>query len=104
MKGLAAEILSKEPDLVGLQEVALWRTGAPSLAPLLGGTKTATTVRIDFLQLLLDQLNANGEKYQAVMVEPEFDLEAPANENNVNGDGPAPIVNAELNGGSRCAT
>ena len=34
-KGLAKEILEKEPDLVGLQEVALWRTGPPSLTPVL---------------------------------------------------------------------
>ncbi|HEX8857070.1 MAG TPA: endonuclease/exonuclease/phosphatase family protein [Thermoleophilaceae bacterium] len=96
-KGLAAEILGQEPDLVGLQEVALWRTAAPSIAPVLGGPKTAETVRYDFLQLLLDELNKDGTKYEAVVVQPEFDLEAPANENNVSGDGPFPIVNAELN-------
>jgi endonuclease/exonuclease/phosphatase family metal-dependent hydrolase len=97
VKGLAAEILDEQPDLVGLQEVALWRTGPPSLAPLLGGPKTATTVRYDFLQLLLDELNTGGEMYRAEIVEPEFDSEAPANENLVGGDGPVPIVNAELN-------
>src|SRR5688572_27231384 len=57
-KGLAAEILDAKPDLVGLQEVALWRTGPVSLTPLLGGPKTASTVRYDFLELLLAELNA----------------------------------------------
>src|SRR6266511_3362166 len=66
--GLAAEILGTQPDLVGLQEVALWRTGPSSIAPLLGGAKTATTVRYDFLQLLLDQLNAGEEQYLPVVV------------------------------------
>ncbi len=96
-KGLAAEILSMQPDLVGLQEVALWRTAPPSLAPLLGAPPGAATVRYDFLQLLLDQLNAGEERYRPVVVQEEFDFEAPANENGIAGDGPPPIVNAELN-------
>ena len=96
-KGLAAEILHAKPDLVGLQEVALWRTGPASLAPLLGGPKTASTVRYDFLELLLAQLNACDEHYVAVVIEEELDFEAPADENNVAGDGPFPISNAELN-------
>lgn len=96
-KGLAAEILDANPDLVGLQEVALWRTGAPSIAPLLGAPKTATTVRYDFLQLLLDELNDCEERYRPVVIEEEFDFEAPADENGVSGDGPAPTVDAELN-------
>ena len=63
-EGLAQEILEKKPDLVGLQEVALWRTGPPSLAPLLGGPgPNATTVRYDYLQLLLDQLNKGKKRY-----------------------------------------
>jgi Endonuclease/Exonuclease/phosphatase family len=100
VKGLAAEILSTQPDLVGLQEVALWRTGPPSILPLLGAPKTAITVRYDFLQLLLNQLNADEERYRPVVVQQEFDFEAPANENLVSGDGPAAqgIPNAELNG------
>jgi hypothetical protein len=96
--GLAAEILDKQPDLVGLQEVALWRTGPASVSPLFGGPKTATTVRYDFLQLLLDRLNADEPRYRPVVVQQEFDFEAPANENGVRGDGPQPTPDAELNG------
>ncbi len=96
-KGLAAEILAANPDLVGLQEVALWRTGAPSLVPLGGGPKLATTVRYDFLQLLLDELNCGTERYRPVVIEEEFDFEAPADENGIPGDGAAPpLQDAEL--------
>ena len=98
-KGLAQEILMQKPDLVGLQEVALWRTAPPSLAPVLSGVPTATTVRYDYLQLLLDQLNKGPDRYEVVVVQDEFDLEAPADENQVAGDGPEPaIANAEING------
>ncbi|HET7588651.1 MAG TPA: endonuclease/exonuclease/phosphatase family protein [Solirubrobacterales bacterium] len=100
-KGLANEILSQEPDLVGLQEVALWRTGPPDLTPVLTGQPTATTVRYDYLQELLEQLNKGRgpDRYEAVVVQPEFDLEAPADENATPGDGPNPaIANAEING------
>lgn len=96
-KGLAAEILETQPDLVGLQEVALWRIGPPSLGPVLGGPKTATEVRYDFLELLLSELNAGKERYLPVVIQQEFDFEAPADENGVPGDGPAPIGDAELN-------
>jgi endonuclease/exonuclease/phosphatase family metal-dependent hydrolase len=96
-KGLAAEILEKQPDLVGLQEVAIWRVGPPSIAPLLGAPRTATTVRYDYLQLLLNELNAGELRYRAIAVQEEFDFETPANENGVSGDGPAPTLDAELN-------
>jgi endonuclease/exonuclease/phosphatase family metal-dependent hydrolase len=107
-KGLAQEILKKKPDLVGLQEVALWRTGPPSLEPLLnsGATPTATTVRYDYLTELLAQLNKGKGKggkgksqYRVAISQDEFDFEAPANENGVAGDGPnGAIPNAEVNG------
>jgi endonuclease/exonuclease/phosphatase family metal-dependent hydrolase len=99
-KGLAQEILKQKPDLVGLQEVALWRTGPPSLAPVLSGEPSATTVRYDYLQLLLDQLNKGPDRYEVVVTQNEFDLEAPGDENGVAGDGPAAqgIPNAEING------
>jgi endonuclease/exonuclease/phosphatase family metal-dependent hydrolase len=99
-KGLAQEILAEKPDLVGLQEVALWRTGPPSLAPVLTGQPTATSVRYDYLQELLTQLNKGPDRYEVVVVQNEFDLEAPADENGVAGDGPAAqgLPNAEING------
>lgn len=98
-KGLADEILAAKPDLVGLQEVALWRTAPPSLEPVLTGVPTATTVRYDYLAELLAQLNKGPDRYDVVVVQEEFDLEAPADENGVAGDGPNPaIANAEING------
>ena len=105
-EGLADEILAERPDLVGLQEVALWRTAPPSLAPLQTGP-SATTVRYDFLQELLDELNAGKGKggkgkpqYEVVVVQQEFDFEAPADENGKAGDGNAAqgIPDAEING------
>ena len=101
-KALANEIQRAHPDLVGLQEVALWRTARPaSLDPVFEGP-SATTVRYDFLALLLRELNRNRNLYRAVVVKPEFDFEAPANENGRADDGPdAPdglLADAELNG------
>jgi Endonuclease/Exonuclease/phosphatase family len=100
-KGLAAEIRQQRPDLIGLQEVALWRTAPPSVAPLITGP-SATTVRYDYLAELLAELNGHlfGPKYEVVVVQNEFDLEAPADENGEPGDGvPAQgIPDAEING------
>jgi endonuclease/exonuclease/phosphatase family metal-dependent hydrolase len=99
-KGLAQEILKKKPDLVGLQEVALWRTGPPSLEPLLGSSgPTATTVRYDYLTELLDRLNKGKKRYRIAVVQPEFDFEAPGDENGVPNDGPNGLIkDAEING------
>src|SRR5215210_608841 len=52
--GIADEIQNASPDLVGLQEVALWRIGAPF------DPSPAEFVTYDFLQLLLDELAARG--------------------------------------------
>jgi endonuclease/exonuclease/phosphatase family metal-dependent hydrolase len=97
-KGLAQEILEQEPDLVGLQEAALWRTAPPSLLAL-KAPPSATTVKYDFLAELLKQLNKKGATYRAVVVNPEFDFEAPANYDGLPGGGPGagPLVNTEIN-------
>jgi len=101
-KGLAKEILSKEPDLVGLQEVALWREGPPTLGPVFSGKPEATKVKYDFLALLLARLNKGKAHYRPVVVENEFDFEAPADANGIPGDGPpppiGPLANTEVNG------
>jgi endonuclease/exonuclease/phosphatase family metal-dependent hydrolase len=97
-EGLAEEILATEPDLVGLQEVALWRT-----TPI---TPAGQALTLDYLDLLLDELNeGNGRdgkgkpQYRVVVVQDEFDLEAPADANGVAGDGPGgELANAEVIG------
>ena len=96
-KGLAQEILQKKPDLVGLQEVALWRTGAVNLAAAAAVVAeaprtlcTATTVKYDFLKLLVDRLNKGQKRYRIVKVQKEFDFEAPADYNDTAGDGMPP--------------
>jgi endonuclease/exonuclease/phosphatase family metal-dependent hydrolase len=97
-EGLAQEILQTKPDLVGLQEVALWQT--TPLSPV------ATPVSFDYLELLLDELNEGKGKdgkgkpqYRVVITQDEFDLESPADFNKQPGDGPLPgFANAELLG------
>ncbi len=107
---LAGEIKQRKPDLVGLQEVALWRE-----QPLnLGGAipPTAKNVEYDFLDLLLDQVNSGkckkgkgkgksskkgGSKclrYKAVVVNEEFDFETPVNDQ---GDPNGGIAGADRN-------
>ena len=77
-KGLAQEILNQNPDLVGLQEAALWRDAPCTDNPL---NFTATHVRPggDFLGLLMNQLNKDGPRYRLVISEPEFDFQIWAN-------------------------
>jgi endonuclease/exonuclease/phosphatase family metal-dependent hydrolase len=75
-KGLAAEILAKQPDLVGLQEAALWRTEPCDKSPL---PPAATTVRYDYLKSLLAALNKGKKRYTLVATKPEFDFEVWAN-------------------------
>jgi endonuclease/exonuclease/phosphatase family metal-dependent hydrolase len=98
-KGLAREIQRTKPDLVGLQEVSLWRygplnegapfscDGGPDDNPPFGCNFTASTVRYDYLKDLMAQLNKTGKSYRVVSVQQEFDFEAPTDYNGVPGDG-----------------
>lgn len=92
-KGLADEIRRTKPDLVGLQEVAYWQT-----TPI---TPAGKAVTIDYLNLLLDQLNKGPgpDRYEVVVAQNEFGTETPADANNVAGDGPGgELANAEVLG------
>jgi endonuclease/exonuclease/phosphatase family metal-dependent hydrolase len=69
-EAIAKEIASKRPELVGLQEVSIWRTGP------FGGP--ANTVTFDALQSLLDELAERNLHYSPVAIVTEFEAEAPS--------------------------
>jgi endonuclease/exonuclease/phosphatase family metal-dependent hydrolase len=76
---LAKEIAGDKPDLVGLQEVALWRSGPIELPPDGAlGVPNATHVDQDFLRILLWRLAQAGVFYAPVSVQIESDIEAPS--------------------------
>jgi len=70
---LAREIARNRPQLVGLQEIGIWRvqTGPDPMAP-------ATDVRFDFLRILLDSLAARGLHYDSVSAQAGVDIQLPA--------------------------
>lgn len=73
-RALAKEIADVEPDLVGLQEVALWRSHFPAdFSPI----PNAATVEFDFLAILLDALAERGLDYEVVTAIQGLDTEAP---------------------------
>ncbi|HEX5780588.1 MAG TPA: endonuclease/exonuclease/phosphatase family protein [Solirubrobacteraceae bacterium] len=83
---LAREIKRSRADLVGLQEVALWRIQTPSDlgAPPSGVGAPATQVSQDFLAILREEL---GRSYRVVVVQNEFDAELPVDQDGSNSTG-----------------
>jgi endonuclease/exonuclease/phosphatase family metal-dependent hydrolase len=95
-RGLAAEIRQRGPHLVGLQEAALWRTQACTANPI---PPNATTVRWDYVQLLLDELNRGKKRYRLVVEQPQFDFEIFVNQDgNEQTSAPGCQFGSELNG------
>ena len=100
---LAREIKRSKADLVGLQEVALWRKqtpsdgGAPPISPI-QGAQPATDVEFDFLALLKAQLKKVGAKYRVVVVQKEFGGELPvdADHSDATGTGPLATLGADF--------
>jgi endonuclease/exonuclease/phosphatase family metal-dependent hydrolase len=66
---IAREIIRERPDIVGLQEASIVRTGA---------TSPATDVKSDLLQALQNELEKGGEHYRIAAIVPGFDAEAPS--------------------------
>jgi endonuclease/exonuclease/phosphatase family metal-dependent hydrolase len=78
-KVLADQIEVADPDVVALQEVALWRIQSPGdHFPL----PDATTVQVDFLAALTQELQARGLAYQVVEVGTNADFELPGSSGN----------------------
>jgi endonuclease/exonuclease/phosphatase family protein len=68
---IAASIAAQRPELVGLEEVALYRTTDRPFEEL------ATHVAYDFLQLVIDSLKARGLDYKAAAVDRTTDIQVP---------------------------
>ena len=75
---MADQIEANRPLLVGLQEVALWRTDTPADGPF----SSATNIEFDFLQMLMDELQSRGLNYRVLTVSRGFNIEAPASFSN----------------------
>jgi len=73
---LAKEIKVRHPDLVGLQEVSLWRRGQPGV--LDGPATPATIVVYDFLQILQDALAEENVAYRVLVQQLTTDGEVPS--------------------------
>ncbi|HEY7453575.1 MAG TPA: endonuclease/exonuclease/phosphatase family protein [Thermoleophilaceae bacterium] len=72
---LAKEVKRTKPDLIGLQEVALWRRGPDGVTD--GSATPATTVVYDFLKAYQRALKRAGLRYKVEVVQQEADIEAP---------------------------
>jgi endonuclease/exonuclease/phosphatase family metal-dependent hydrolase len=70
---IAGEIRRTKPDLVGLQEVAVWRRGPDGVKD--GATTPATQVVFDFLRALRTELRRQNLRYAVAVEQQEADLE-----------------------------
>src|SRR5262249_51048331 len=67
MKLVAGEIAKAKPDLVGFQELSLWRTGP---AP-------ASKVAYDYIKTITSQLKKLHQHYRVVAIKQGFNVEGP---------------------------
>jgi hypothetical protein len=97
-KLLAKEIAKANPDLLGLQELAIWKDQTPSDlgAPPLGPGTPATHVRYDFLKLLQKELKKKDANYEVASLQKEFSAELPADTDG--DDGTGGLFGADLDG------
>ena len=74
-KALAREIRGQNPDLVALQEAAVWRRGPDGIKD--GSQTPANDIIYDSTQLLLQELQAAGRRYRVAVSRDWFDFEGP---------------------------
>jgi endonuclease/exonuclease/phosphatase family metal-dependent hydrolase len=74
MKAIGDEIAKARPDLVGLQEISLWRTGPK------GDPAPATDVRFDFLGGIRKELAARHRHYRVAVRKFGFNVEGPTDQ------------------------
>lgn len=68
---IARQAEQEQPDLIGLQEAVIWRTGRPFRS------SAARDVQLDFAQIMVDALGERGMWYRAVATATNADLEFP---------------------------
>ncbi len=73
--GIAAEIKTYQPHIIGLQEISLIRRQSPG--DRLTGGEPAEEVVLDFLEILMEALQAEGLNYQVAAKVQNFDVEMP---------------------------
>ena len=73
---IAKSIKASQPHIVGLQEVSLVRRQSPG-DRIAGGEVPAEEVVLDFLQILMDALQAEGLSYQVAAKVENIDIEMP---------------------------
>ncbi len=80
-KLLANEIKKTKPDLIGLQEVALWRRSPTGVKD--GSATPSTIVVYDFLKSLSREMARRGLHYRTAISQQEADIEAPTQQYDV---------------------
>ena len=73
---IAKSIKTYQPHLIGLQEISLIRRQSPG-DRITGGTVPAEEVTLDFLQILMRALQAEGLSYQVAAQVENLDIEMP---------------------------
>ena len=73
---IAKSIKTYHPHLIGLQEISLIRRQSPGDA-IIGGTVPAAAVVMDYLQIVMDALKAEGLNYRIAASVENTDIELP---------------------------
>jgi len=76
LQGVADRIAARMPDIVAVQEASLIRLQSPGDL-LVGGATPATNAVFDYLEILVNALQARGAHYAVVSSADELDVELP---------------------------